>query len=129
MAAAAQHLRFLTFTYSRAHHHTFLSLSRLANFGLEEESSILIMSQSAGSDAESVEHVSEEEVLAVDELSDAESVYEDIVPQQKVEIDNKASAASTGFVNTHLSPFRLRLNGYETPSNCPRRFHGQRRWP
>ena len=51
------------------------------------------MSHSSGSDAESVEHVSEEEVLAVDELSDAESVYEDIVPQQKVEIDNKVSTA------------------------------------
>ncbi|KZT67303.1 eukaryotic rRNA processing [Daedalea quercina L-15889] len=32
---------------------------------------------------------SKEEILAVDELSDAESVYEDAVPQQKVEIDNK----------------------------------------
>ena len=54
------------------------------------------MPQPSGSDAESVEHVSEEEVLAVDELSDTESVYEDIVPQQKVEIDNKVSAALFG---------------------------------
>ena len=55
------------------------------------------MSQPSGSDAESAEHVSEEEVLAVDELSDAESVYEDIVPQQKVEIDNKVSTAFSCF--------------------------------
>ena len=96
MAAAAKHLRFLTFTFSRVHHHTVLSSSHLANLGSEEDSGILSMPQPSGSDAESVEHVSEEEVLAVDELSDAESVYEDIVPQQKVEIDNKVSAALSG---------------------------------
>ncbi|KAH9936504.1 eukaryotic rRNA processing [Fomitopsis serialis] len=49
------------------------------------------MSHSSGSDAESTGHVSEEEVFAVDQLSDAESVYEDVVPQQKVEIDNKVA--------------------------------------
>ncbi|KAI0729590.1 eukaryotic rRNA processing [Fomitopsis betulina] len=47
------------------------------------------MPRSSGTDAGFVEHLSEEEVLAMDELSDAESVYEDVVPQQKVEIDNK----------------------------------------
>ncbi|TFY61862.1 hypothetical protein EVJ58_g4245 [Rhodofomes roseus] len=45
------------------------------------------MPESSG--PEFVGDVSEEEIVAVDELSDAESVYEDVVPQQKVEIDNK----------------------------------------
>lgn len=54
------------------------------------------MPRSSGTDAGFVEHLSEEEVLAMDELSDAESVYEDVVPQQKVEIDNKVSLSLPG---------------------------------
>lgn len=70
------------------------------------------MFQASGSDAGSVEHVSEDEVLAVDELSDSESVYEDIVPQQKVEIDNKVSPELAGLQRPCSPSSRLLLSGY-----------------
>ncbi|KZT09198.1 eukaryotic rRNA processing [Laetiporus sulphureus 93-53] len=41
------------------------------------------------SEAPDIEISDNEQIIPVDELSDAESVEEDVVPQQKVEIDNK----------------------------------------
>ena len=62
----------------------------------------------------------------MDELSDVESVYEDIIPQQKVEIDNKVSVISMSHWLLNLPLLRLLSSGYEKLSNCRLRCLGQR---
>lgn len=73
----------------------------------------------------SVDEEEEEEVVALDEVDDVE---EDIVPKQKVEIDNKVSLRcySTKCTWGLIGLYRLLSTGYGRPLNWTPVCHGQR---
>lgn len=66
----------------------------------------------------------EDEEIALDELDGGE-LDEDVVPKQKVEIDDTVSPISLAN-HSNLNPCRWQCNGYGKPFNLIRKCHGRR---
>lgn len=69
----------------------------------------------------------EEDVIALDEVDE---VDDDVVPRQKIEIDNKvrrpANYSRRGLLDHGI--FRLHWNGYETVSSLTHSYRGRKFW-
>ena len=75
------------------------------------------------------EEEADEADIPMDALSDDYVLDEDVVPKQKVEIDNKVRASNSFWVGrTDFTLVRLPWNAYEAPSRLTLHYPGRRLW-